>query len=108
MVLNPKKDDHVTLICSFKIQSGRREELIALLERDHTFLREFPGFVSVAFHKATTSEHVAIELLQFQSALKLRAVSHTPRGAAHLDAVSRLAKLSPNIYRISCGFARSV
>ena len=108
MVLNPKKDDHVTLICSFNIQSGRREELIALLERDHTFLREFPGFVSVAFHKAMTSEHVAIELLQFQSALKLRAVSQTPRGAAHLETVSRLANLSANIYRISCGFARPI
>jgi len=80
MVLDPKKDNHVTLICSFKVQPGRREEFISLLERDHTFLREFPGFVSVAFHKAVASEDVAIELLQFQSALKLRAVSQTPRG----------------------------
>lgn len=107
VVLDPEHDRHVTLIGTFSTAPDRREDLLALLRRDHTFLRRSEGFVSVAFHKAVDREDTDIEVLQFQSARQLRAVSRTPRGAAHLAAVDALAKVSANIYRLNCGFEQS-
>lgn len=99
------KAEGITLISQFTVAPGQREDLLDLLQRDHeSFMHEMDGFVSMAFFKAIQDETIAFEILQFASAEQLKAVPKSPKGAAHLAAVSQLTTPEHNVYQVQSVF----
>ena len=99
------KDDYITLISIFQVESGKRDEFIDLLQRDHKgFLRNFDGFVSAVFHTMIANPDGVIEVLQFESGEKMKAVPKSPMGRAHLGAISQLSTYSHNLYSVKAVF----
>lgn len=95
-----KDNSVVTQITVLEVESGKQDELLAVLQERARFMATQPGFVSITLHESLAGTSI-INYVQWRSRELLEKAHHSPEFREKWPQVSKLADIAePNLYKV--------
>jgi heme-degrading monooxygenase HmoA len=90
----------VTQITIVEVETGKQDDMLAVMQERARFMATQPGFVSISLHESLDGAQI-INYVQWRSRELLEKAHHTPEFREKWPQVSKLADTAePNLYKV--------